>query len=324
MSYVLGVDGGATKTVALIADRSGRVLGAGRSGSSDIHNEATPGVAVDNVAGSVREAAAAASVRLGDAAHCVFGLCGADWPEDVVLYQDTLSERLAMATRPDVVNDAFNTLRAGTADGVGVALVMGTGGAVAARGAGGSTWFSGERMEATGALEFGRWAFDRMIRGEYGSGSVPTFQPAALAAYDVGSVDEMVHAITRTGGPGRRSLARLAPIVLHAGHAGDAEVLALIRQHGALLAGYIRRAAERVALAAEGAPVTLAGGLFKHPDDELRDALETSLSGYRIDACRPEPVHGAVLAAADALGWQPDVDVLISTGPGESFFDTAA
>ena len=322
MSYALGVDGGATKTVALIADRAGRVLGAGRSGSSDIHNETTPGIAIDNVVASIREAASTASVRSSDLSSCVLGLCGADWPEDVALYERTVTERVGLAHKPEVVNDAFNTLRAGTSDGVGVALVMGTGGAVSARGPGGSTWFSGERMEATGALEFGRWAFDRIIGGAYGSGPVPTFQGAALAAYGVGSVEEMVHVITRSGGLGRRSVARLAPIVLHAGHAGDAAVLALVRSHGALLAGYIRRAAERVGLPPEGAPVTLAGGLFKHQDTELRDALETSLPGYRIDACRPEPVYGAVLAAADGQGWQPDVETLITTGPGRSFFDT--
>lgn len=321
MSYILGVDGGATKTIALIADRSGRVLGAGRSGSSDIHNEPSAEIAIENVAASVREAATAASVDMADLASGVMGLCGADWPEDVQLYQDTLSASLGMSP-PTIMNDAFNTLRAGTTDGVGVAVVMGTGGAISARGPRGATWFSGERMEATGALEFGRWAFDRLISGEYGSGSEPAFQAAALQAYGVTSVEELVYAITRTGGLGRRSVSRLAPVVLQAGHAGDPEVVRLLAGHGALLAGYVRRTSERVALGVEHAPVTLAGGLFKHHGTELREAIETALPEYRVDACRLEPAYGAVLAAADTLGWQPDADTLVSTGPPESFFDT--
>ena len=36
---LLGVDGGATKTVALVTDGAGEVLGSGRAGSSDIHAE---------------------------------------------------------------------------------------------------------------------------------------------------------------------------------------------------------------------------------------------------------------------------------------------
>ena len=322
MSYILGVDGGATKTIALIAERSGRVLGAGRSGSSDIHNEPSAEIAIENVAASVREAATAASVDLADLAASVLGLCGADWPEDVELYRGTLSARLRMLP-PTIVNDAFNTLRAGTADGVGVAVVMGTGGAISARGPRGATWFSGERMEATGALEFGRWAFDRLIRGEYGSGLEPAFQAAALQAYDVTSVEELIHTVTRSGGLGRRSLSRLAPIVLQAGHSGDPEVVRLLAGHGAFLAGYVRRASERVALVADGASVTLAGGLFKHHGTELRGAIETALPEYRINACRLEPAYGAVLAAADTLGWQPDADTLVSTGPAASVFDTA-
>src|SRR5438445_523942 len=38
MPYVLGVDGGNTKTVALIASLDGTILGAGRGGCGDIYN----------------------------------------------------------------------------------------------------------------------------------------------------------------------------------------------------------------------------------------------------------------------------------------------
>jgi N-acetylglucosamine kinase-like BadF-type ATPase len=320
---LLGVDGGASKTVALIAEPSGRVLGAGRSGSSDIHNEASTDIAVDHVVASVRQAASAASVSPADLDSCVFGLCGADWPEDVDLYTEALSERLSLTASPTVMNDAFNTLRAGTTGGVGVALVMGTGGAVSARGPGGTTWFSGERMEATGAMEFGRWAFDRIIRGEYGSEGHPQFQPAALEAFDVGTVDDMVHVITRTGGYGRRSLARLAPIVLEAGHAGDAEAGGLIRDHGELLAGYVRRAAQRVGLGADGTSVVLAGGVFKHHCTDLRDTIVASIPEFAVEPARLEPVYGAVLMAADDHGSQPNLERLTSTGPSAPFFETA-
>lgn len=320
---LLGVDGGATKTVALIADPSGRVLGAGRAGSSDIHNEASVEVAVDNVVASVRKAATAASVRPADLDSCVFGLCGADWPEDVELYAEALSEQLALATRPTVVNDAFNTLRAGTTDGIGVAVVMGTGAALSARGPDGRTWFSGWRIEAMGALEFGRWAFHRLIRGEYGPGPTPGFQRAALDAFDVGTVDDMVYAITRTGGYGQRSLARLAPIVLEAGHAGDTEAGGLVRAHGELLAGYVRRAAQRVGLGTDGTTVVLAGGVFKHHCTDLRDTIVASIPEFAVGSVRLEPVHGAVLTAADEHGSQPDPDRLTATGPKAPFFDTA-
>ncbi len=324
MSLLLGVDGGATKTVALIADRSGTVLGAGRAGSSDIHNEASAGIAIDHVVASVAEALAVAGVAPGDLGACVFGLCGSDWPEDVAFYVATLSQRLRLTSKPMVTNDAFNSLRAGTDDGIGVALVMGTGAAIAARGRDGQTWFSGERMERAGAVELGRHAYDMLIRSEYGSGAQPGFCEAALRVFDVDSVDALVYAITRTGGLGHRSVARLAPLLLEASHGGDRECGRLVREQGALLAGYVSRAAERVGISPEETVVVLAGGVFKHHGTDLRDAITAALPGYRVEATPLEPAHGAVLLAADHDGVRLDTARLRSTGPSATFFDTEA
>ena len=41
MHFVLGVDGGNTKTIALVASLNGAILGAGRGGCGDIYNAPT-------------------------------------------------------------------------------------------------------------------------------------------------------------------------------------------------------------------------------------------------------------------------------------------
>ena len=38
MNYILGVDGGNTKTIALVATLRGEIVGAGRGGPGDIYN----------------------------------------------------------------------------------------------------------------------------------------------------------------------------------------------------------------------------------------------------------------------------------------------
>jgi N-acetylglucosamine kinase-like BadF-type ATPase len=318
---LLAVDGGGTKTVALVADGSGTVLGAGRAGSSDIHNE-VPAVAISNVEAAVREATAAAGIEPRDIASCVFGLCGADWPEDDRFYVENLTSRLGLARSPKVTNDAFNSLRAGTTDGIGVALVLGTGGAIAAHGPNGRTWFTGERMERSGASEFGRWAYDLIIRSEYGEGPRPGFVEAALAAFGVESVEAMVSSITRTDGLGYRSVARLAPVLLDAGHAGDADAQRLLRDHAGHLAGYVRRAAARVGLGDQGAVLVLAGGVFRHHGSELRENIMAALPRYRVASTTPEPVYGALLTAAQEAGVQLDLERLLASGPAASLFET--
>lgn len=321
---LLGVDGGATKTVAIVADASGRVLGAGRSGSSDIHAVPDPDVAIDRVADAARAALAAAGVDGSDLAQAAFGLCGADWPEDMALYRDGLTARLHLARTPLVLNDAMGALRAGTPDGVGVSLVIGTGGAIGARGPTGVTWYSGMRLEASGAVQLGRIAYAQLIRGTYGGGPRAAFEAAALATHDVDSVEALVKAITARGtGTGEQGIARLAPVLLEAGHLGDPVAKAAIEEHAAMLAGYVRAAGERVGFR-DPSEVTLVvtGGVLRHHCTDLLTGIVERAGGQRLVRPEAEPVYGVVLLAADELGLRPDLATLRETGPDERLFRT--
>ena len=322
MTFLLGVDGGATKTVAIVADAEGRVLGAGRDGSSDVHADGDPDDAIDRVAAAVRVAAEAAGIEPASVTAAMFSLCGADWPEDVALYRAGLAARLGLPEPPPVVNDALGALRAGTPDGIGVSLVLGTGGAIGARGPDGRTWFSGFRLEPSGAVGLGRHAYEMLLRGEYADGDVPAFRPEALAALGVDTVEALVHAITRRGGLGERGLALLAPVLLEAEHAGDPAARAVILDHAAMLAGYVAGAARRVGLAAEGATLVVTGGVLRHHCTDLLDAVVAHLPGFRLVRPVVEPAYGAVLLAGDQSGLAVDLHRLRETGPGETFFRT--
>jgi len=55
---LLGVDGGNTKTIAIVLTGEGAVLGTGRAGCGDIHNARGPEAAVAEITGAVRAALA--------------------------------------------------------------------------------------------------------------------------------------------------------------------------------------------------------------------------------------------------------------------------
>src|SRR5262245_475221 len=63
MTYVLGVDGGNTKTIALIAGLDGAIVGAGRGGCGDIYGSTRDNPGIPQVERAVRAALAAAGVR---------------------------------------------------------------------------------------------------------------------------------------------------------------------------------------------------------------------------------------------------------------------
>src|SRR5215204_6267440 len=97
---LLGVDGGNTKALALLAREDGTIVGTGgaRRGS-DIH--AVPVDTVLDVLGGVVDAALADAAAFEDAvvAMSAFSLAGADWPEDVALLRRRLGARLARRGR---------------------------------------------------------------------------------------------------------------------------------------------------------------------------------------------------------------------------------
>ena len=83
MSYVIGVDAGGTKTEAIVANRDGHPVGAGRSGCGnwEIVGEAS---AAATIFEAIAQALAQAKVDLSQVRNAHMGLAGLDWPEDEV------------------------------------------------------------------------------------------------------------------------------------------------------------------------------------------------------------------------------------------------
>ena len=55
-AFVLGVDGGGTKTIALVAQRDGTIVGTGRAGCSNLYTTDTPEHALATVTTAVEQA----------------------------------------------------------------------------------------------------------------------------------------------------------------------------------------------------------------------------------------------------------------------------
>src|SRR5207245_6949266 len=99
MHYVLGVDGGNTKTIALVASLDGAILGAGRGGCGDIYNAPTStewrdsaSAAIANVEYAVTSALGAAHIRPSDLVTSVFSMAGGGWAEDFAYFQAWLGK----------------------------------------------------------------------------------------------------------------------------------------------------------------------------------------------------------------------------------------
>src|SRR5262245_62372507 len=116
--YVLGIDAGGTKTMCLLADGDGRIIGEARGGGANL--QASGELEVEKVLHRVMEEA------IGDrdvrpAAICL-GIAGVDRPKDADAVRE-LMRRIGFKARTLVVNDALIALVAGADDRPGVVIV---------------------------------------------------------------------------------------------------------------------------------------------------------------------------------------------------------
>lgn len=340
MPCVLGVDGGNTKTVALVAALDGTILGAGRGGCGDIYNAYagtewpdSPAAAVGNIEYAVMSALQAAQVKASDLVTAVFNMAGADWPEDFAYLQAALEAR-GLGRTIIVQNDALGVLHASPSDGMGsVSVVCGTGAGTGARAPDGRTWHSSFWQEhVQGAGHLGQRTLEAVIRAELGIDPPTSLTPRVLDFFELDTVEAVLHLFT-----GRESMSleqtrkvrHLTPILLDEAEAGDAAARRIVQKHGWALGEYALAAARHVGI--EGTPFTLvlAGGVLRHPSPLLADAIiasvRTTSPDVRPTRFRFEPVIGVLFTALETAGVVVDdalIERLIPTLPLQELFTT--
>ena len=106
--HVLGIDAGGTKTVALLADAEGRIVGEGRAGAANLQTEGE--LEVEKILHTVIEQATDGR-PLTPAAVCL-GMAGVDRQDDALIIRDMM-RRLGFRANTLIVNDALIALVAG-------------------------------------------------------------------------------------------------------------------------------------------------------------------------------------------------------------------
>lgn len=321
---LLGVDGGNTKTIALVARAGGTVVGAGRVTRCGDPYAVGIDAALDVIIAAAEEALRSAGRP--DVAAAGFSLAGADWPEDVEELSAALGARWPSCR---VVNDGIGALRAAVPDGPGVVVALGTGAATGARGADGRTWHTSFWQEPQSAHELGVLALQAVYRAELGIDPPTDLTGRILDRLGETDVEAVLHRTTRRSARPWGEHAILASVLLDAAESGDPTAAAIVTRQGEALGRTALAAARRVGIDGLPFPLALCGGVMRHPGRTLSDAL---VAAVRVGApgawpLRPrlEPVVGALLLAFDAAGIPVPGPVearLLATLPPDTLFDT--
>lgn len=314
MKCLLGVDGGNTKTIAVVASLDGTILGAGRSGCGDIYAYDQPELAIEQIALAIDTALEQAGATKENIVGSCFSLAGADWQEDYDYLHERLSG-LGYGRTVRVYNDAIGALRAGSSDGTGIVVACGTGIAIAARNTAGEFWHASFWVESMCGRELGNEALRALPRAELGMTPPTTMTAPILAFFGQSTVESLLRRfyLRPLNPPSEIEISKLAPIVLREAEAGDRVAIEIVTQHGKRIADYALAAARKVGI--QHAPLTLVlnGGIFRHQGDVLVDAItqqiRQTVRDTRVVRMGYEPVIGALLLAfeAEAVAITPDV-----------------
>jgi N-acetylglucosamine kinase-like BadF-type ATPase len=308
---VLGVDGGGSKTHALVADERGEVLGfasSGRSNWEDTGLEAAGAALAEATGGAL----AAAQVPPGALAASAFGLAGLDWDPDRPML-GALLDPLGLAGPRRLENDSFIALRAGASRPFGVVVIAGTGHVAAGRDPAGRTVRTlglgpmyGDFGSATDVAEEAVRAVADAYTGRGPATSLSRLLPPLAGC---ASAEQLLQRLSR----GLVPLPEAAPLVLQEAEAGDPACRQIVLHAGASLGESAAVVARRLGLGGQRFELVMAGGLFRSRNRLLEGALVDTLHREAPLAvpvhltCRP--VVGAALDALDLAGLPTDPGV---------------
>lgn len=328
--YIVGVDGGTTKTVALVANAQGRILAATRGGNTNTTGSdiARP---MSRVAETVRSALAAAGLTGDDVTLGMFCLAGADWPEDYERRAAALTE-YGLAQRVVIRNDALGGWRAGcwprATEPYGIVIAAGTGANACVLTPDGREWCYGYYASYGGAIDVARDAIRAVLRAEDGRGQPTALTGLILSRLGYPSPEALLKGLVAGELPAPR-ISPLCSLVFSAACAGDGVARDLIVHQGQALAEYATAAIRRYEMTGLTFDVVLAGGLFRGQGPLLVDTITATVARVapraRIVRSTREPALGALLLAYDALGLAVTDELaaaLDATAPGPAFFDT--
>jgi len=310
--YVIGVDGGQTKTLTALATTDGHIRALARTGPCNHVHEAGGKArqyrALRDGYEQVLQLAELEGVR---AQAVTIGVSGSgDRPTVESVYDGA----------PVLLSGDLQTALAGAIpSNVGIIVIGGTGSAAYGRKAcgmdsraGGQGYYCGDEG---GGSDIARQAFRAIYQADDGRGPSTALTELILAHYETPTLALLRNRIY--GDLTRDELAQAAALVGQAAAAGDAVARGLLEYAGRELGRLVIAVANRLEWGDAPLPVGTIGSVFRSGElvtAPLNAHVAAAYPQARLQAPQFEPVVGAVLLALQAAGYDADDALLARLG----------
>lgn len=299
-NYIIGIDGGGTKTKAAIGDADGNVFATKVDSSSNYHLvgiEDTKRVFRTLIDGLIEMQ----GITMDDVSAIAFGLSGVGRPDDMQLMENIMSE-MGIQDKAVIVNDAVIALMGGALSDHGIIVISGTGSIAYGMDKQGNVdrvggW--GHVLDDEGSgYKIGSDGLRAIMRAFDGRIEPTKITQLVLKSLKMEKPEQLVAWSAREGVK-KPVVARLAEHVFEAHRLGDATAEKIVKHHASELALGVEILVKRMHMPSS-VIVVLCGGVFNaNPEYFMLTRNRIIATTEVADVIGPKmpPVVGALLCA---------------------------
>ncbi|MGC8959791.1 MAG: BadF/BadG/BcrA/BcrD ATPase family protein [Chloroflexia bacterium] len=306
-SFLVGLDGGATGTVALVGDLEGRILGWGTAGPANYHTVGRE-ASTRSLAEAVRQALRSAGVAPAQVRLLLVGVAGLDHPrQDGQAYQEIL-EAAGLGIPFEVVGDVIIAWAGATLALPGLGIIAGTGCSAYGMNSRGETWKAGGwdylLADEGSAYWIGLEGLRAAMRAYDGRGEATALLEAMVRHYRLADPLEMVQ-VAYSGHFHKAEIASFAQAVSRCAGEGDPEARRILLHAADEVARMASAVIRKLGMEEERFPLGWSGGVFRSGElflARFTEAVRQVAPLAQIGPARYPPVVGALIYGLHRLG----------------------
>ncbi|MGG1442515.1 BadF/BadG/BcrA/BcrD ATPase family protein [Brevibacillus laterosporus] len=318
---LLAVDGGGTKSLAMLLTYNQQVLGTGRAGSCNYHGKGVEPATYELKMAIRRAMNEAMPPQLQDHSQtnaslhvdcAVFGLAGLDTSYDraiiLKLVNQVLFDLNIQIKQLVVENDCVAALIGATGGKPGILAIAGTGSIVCGIGTDGKRGRVGGWGHLVGDEGSGYWignqALTAIFRASDGRSDTTLLTDEVLAYLQMDDVEQLFHWVYNEKTYSVDRVGELSRLVSKAAQQGDQTAHKILEKAADELFTGIKTVMDQLDLQEQACPIILQGGVLKH-EPLVRQRLIQLISEHApkaiVDDNEQEPIKGVIAMGFSAM-----------------------
>lgn len=305
MNYVIGIDGGGTKTALKLADEGGKIILSMEGGPCNINSmgkEAVERMLKELIGASLEKA----QLTMEQIKVLCIGTAGVDRPSDKLIMKDII-RAAGFNNKTIITNDAVTALYGGVGGNEGVILISGTGSICYGRNSEGEAKRAGGWGHLIGDEGSGYYiginAINKIARGFDGIEEKTVITDLILEYLKLESASDLIQFVYRSGA-GKSEIASLAKLVDEAYKQGDSIAEEILLKAAFELFLISKAVIDKLKLNNKKITLAVNGSVIEKNEcvsSEFKRLMKRNYPLIEVTRMKNDAAHGAVLMALDEL-----------------------